>query len=216
MGTVIRFPGHSAASSTGTKSFAVTKSPVAVLIAMAKSFDSQTLPRRKRDTVVRSHDTPLSRINEAIPSSSNPLADMNFANSMWSNVHQVHNQVKPNCGFGAVEGARYPVHYVHMAKNSLKMNTKQRLAVRRFKPTFLREYRVAKGMSQSEAADALGYSDHTTLSKIENGKQPYDQALLEEAAILYDTSVWHLLFAPPGTTISDAIRIFQEATRPSK
>jgi transcriptional regulator with XRE-family HTH domain len=67
----------------------------------------------------------------------------------------------------------------------------------KWRRTYLREYRERAGLSQVDAAEQLGYADHSTLSKIENGHNPYNQELLENAAKLYKCSVFELLFIDP-------------------
>lgn len=49
---------------------------------------------------------------------------------------------------------------------------------------FLREWREFKKLSQEDAADRAEI-DRTSLSKVENGKVPYNQDLLERLALAY-------------------------------
>lgn len=51
-------------------------------------------------------------------------------------------------------------------------------------------------MTLESAAEALGIT-HASLSRIERGKQPYSQAILEGAADLYGTDVASLLMRDP-------------------
>jgi transcriptional regulator with XRE-family HTH domain len=51
-------------------------------------------------------------------------------------------------------------------------------------PTFLREWREFRDLSQEEVADRLEI-DRTTLSKIERRLLPYNQDFLERAALVY-------------------------------
>lgn len=78
--------------------------------------------------------------------------------------------------------------------------------------TFLREWRVFRNLSQETAASRMGI-DRTTLSKIERGKVPYDQALLERAADAYACEPADLIMRDPKSplwTLLDAIRAVPE------
>jgi transcriptional regulator with XRE-family HTH domain len=68
--------------------------------------------------------------------------------------------------------------------------------------TYFREWRLALGLSLEAAAAALGTSG-ATLSRIERGRQPYNQDLLEKAAALYGCDPAELLVQDPddGTRV---------------
>jgi transcriptional regulator with XRE-family HTH domain len=63
-------------------------------------------------------------------------------------------------------------------------------------PTFLKEWRKHRGLTQERAADRLGITQ-STLSKIENGVHPYDQDFLEAAALAYNCQPADLLMRNP-------------------
>lgn len=69
----------------------------------------------------------------------------------------------------------------------------------RFKPlrrTFLRHWREKNNLSQDQAAEAIGI-DRSQLSRIENGKAPYNQSFLESAAYIYKCDPQDLLMRNP-------------------
>ncbi|CAB5221156.1 HipB Predicted transcriptional regulators [uncultured Caudovirales phage] len=57
---------------------------------------------------------------------------------------------------------------------------------------FLRAKREEVGMSQSEAATALGYNSRDFLSRIENDRVPVPLNKISEIAILYKIDLSHL------------------------
>jgi hypothetical protein len=204
----------SSISGTTAKSSAVTRLSVALRKARAKSFDNQTLPRRSREMVVRSHEAPASRISEAISSSSSPLDCMNSESRMAPNVHTAHIDVKSDCASGAVEAAKAAVHIAHMAKTAGKSRPSERPNAKQWGPTYLRAWRQKAKLSLEKAAAEMGYRDHTMLSKIERGQQPYQQEILEAAAKLYGTTVWALLYCPPDIPPEQMFEAFQRSIRP--
>jgi transcriptional regulator with XRE-family HTH domain len=66
--------------------------------------------------------------------------------------------------------------------------------------SFLRAWRVHRGLSQEAAASRLDL-DRTTLSKIENGKVPYNQVLLEMAAEAYGCEPADLIMRDPKSEV---------------
>lgn len=67
--------------------------------------------------------------------------------------------------------------------------------------TFIREWREFRGMSLEEVGALVG-KDHSTLSKIERGKSPYSQDLLEALAEILDTDVASLLIRDPNVPVA--------------
>ena len=63
--------------------------------------------------------------------------------------------------------------------------------------TFLREWRNKAGKTLEAVAEHLHMS-HSQLSRIERGKQPYNQELLEALADLYMCDVVDLLIRDPS------------------
>lgn len=62
--------------------------------------------------------------------------------------------------------------------------------------TFIREWRETRGLTLEQLADRVG-TTHATLSRIERGKQPYSQALLEAIAEALQTDPPSLLIRNP-------------------
>lgn len=62
--------------------------------------------------------------------------------------------------------------------------------------TFIREWRVYAGLKQNEAAARLEI-EPSTLSRIETGKSPYDQDILERIALAYGCDPEDLLSINP-------------------
>ena len=57
----------------------------------------------------------------------------------------------------------------------------------------IRKRRKEIGMTQKELADKCGYTDHTTINKIENGKVDITFDRLKQIAMALDTSVIALI-----------------------
>lgn len=81
---------------------------------------------------------------------------------------------------------------------------------RPLRPTFLRQWREHNNLSQETAASRIGV-DRSLLSKIENGKAPYNQSFLEAAAYAYKCEPVDLLIRDPKSkngiwTLIDAVR----------
>lgn len=77
-------------------------------------------------------------------------------------------------------------------------------------PHFLRQWRKKAGLSQEAAADRVGI-DRTTLSKIESGKVPYNQDLLERLAFAYGCEPADLIAINP--TMWDGPRLIYDKLR---
>jgi len=67
---------------------------------------------------------------------------------------------------------------------------------RQLRRHFLQQWREFRGLTQEQAADRIGW-DRTTLGRVEKGRIPYGQGLLEAAAEAYDCEVWDLLNVDP-------------------
>lgn len=87
-----------------------------------------------------------------------------------------------------------------MAISAVCRNTDDMAPVKKTKhdraKTYLREWRKHRGVSQETAADRLEI-DPATLSRLENGKLPYNQDFLERAALAYGCEVTDLLTVNP-------------------
>lgn len=86
--------------------------------------------------------------------------------------------------------------------------------IRPLRRTFIRQWREYRDLNQDQAAERIGI-DRSQLSRIENGKAPYNQAFLEAAAYAYrcdpadllmrnpldETAIWSLVDAVRNATI---------------
>lgn len=61
---------------------------------------------------------------------------------------------------------------------------------------FLRHWRKFKGYTLEQVADRIG-TTHATLSRIETGKMPYNEPMLEALAEIYGTEPASLLMRDP-------------------
>lgn len=94
-----------------------------------------------------------------------------------------------------------------MAKKVVPRFKQQRRAI------FLRQWRKHRGLTLQQLAESIG-TTHPTLSRIETGKQPYSQGILEAAASRLNTDVASLLMRDP--TDSDAIWSLWERAKPGE
>ena len=64
---------------------------------------------------------------------------------------------------------------------------------------YLREWRLSKRpeLTQAKVADALDI-DQSVISRLETGKTPYEQIMLERLAKLYGCEPADLIHGPPG------------------
>lgn len=218
MGIVVQFPRHARTSAAGwsgatAKSSAVTSLPVTALIATAKSFDSQTLPRRKREIVVRSQEAPVSRTRDAMASSSSFSRTMNSDSCIGSNVRQVHKQVNPACASPGMEPPIVIVHDMHMARAQQQKRQKApKVKPAPWRLTYLRQWREKAGLSL-EAAGAEMHLGHSQLSRIERGLQQYNQNVLETAERLYSTTIWAILYCSPDAPPAAVMAAFNESVK---
>lgn len=78
-----------------------------------------------------------------------------------------------------------PFHAVRMAQQQTP-----------YRKTFLRAWRIFRDRSLESAADQMDLT-HSQLSKIERGLHPYNQRVLETAALEYGCTVTDLLTRAP-------------------
>lgn len=97
------------------------------------------------------------------------------------NIH-----VNSPCAPGTIGRILHFPHYVHMEHNRQRH--------------FLREWRKHRGKTLEQVAEAL-FMSHGNLSKIERGKVPYTQDLLEKLADLYMCSPPDLIIRDPSDPI---------------
>jgi transcriptional regulator with XRE-family HTH domain len=84
---------------------------------------------------------------------------------MTSNVHCVRISVNIFCAFGDVVKTPPPAHPVRMAKQPKSRH-------------YIREWRKFRELTLERLAERIGMT-HQNLGKIERGKVPYNQVLLE-------------------------------------
>jgi transcriptional regulator with XRE-family HTH domain len=82
---------------------------------------------------------------------------------------------------------------------------------RQLRRTFLREWRLYRGLTQEQAAERIGL-DHSTLGRIERRLVPYSQGMLEAAAEAYSCEPWDLLNVDPTKAgeVVDLTRILKD------
>lgn len=89
--------------------------------------------------------------------------------------------------------------------------------VTRFKqplrPIFMRQWRKHRGLTLKQVAESVGVK-HPTLSRIETGKQPYSQGILEAVADRLNTDVASLLMRDP--TAPEPIWTIWELAKPGE
>lgn len=72
---------------------------------------------------------------------------------------------------------------------------------RDFRPTFIRQWRQHRGKTLVQVAEEL-HVTHGYLSKVERGKQPYNQELLERLAEIFRCEPVDLLIRDPSEPAS--------------
>lgn len=79
---------------------------------------------------------------------------------------------------------------------------------------FIKEWREHRGLTQEQVADRVGIAA-TTWGRIENGKSPYSQDFLEEAAYALNCEPWDLLNRDPSKEgeVYDLMRHLDEAQK---
>ncbi len=95
------------------------------------------------------------------------------------------------------------LHLMYMARKQTERRVQPRFKAPIPRRTFIREWREFRGRTLEEAAEAIGPHikggiTHASLSRIERGKQPYKQPILEALAVYLETSVAALLSRRPG------------------
>lgn len=98
---------------------------------------------------------------------------------MGANVYQMHKDCKPFCAWSAL-------FHADVRRDTLCMGRH-----------FLRAWRKHRVKTLEQVADHLHMS-HSQLSRIETGKQSYNQELLEALADLYMCDVVDLLIRDPS------------------
>jgi transcriptional regulator with XRE-family HTH domain len=90
------------------------------------------------------------------------------------------------------------LHPMYMAKRVVSRLKGQP----KFRRTFIRQWREHRGLTLEALADRVGQAvggfTHASLSRIERGKQPYSQPILEALAHALQTDVASLLMRDPS------------------
>lgn len=113
---------------------------------------------------------------------------------MSGNVYQMHIEVNPLCAPAAMENAAHRVHATHIMVPKRKPKAKAKPA---WRPSNLRQWRESAGKTLEDAA-AKFHLTHGQLSRIERGLSPWNQKVLEMAALEYGCSILDLLVNEPG------------------
>jgi transcriptional regulator with XRE-family HTH domain len=107
----------------------------------------------------------------------------------------------------SIYAGKLAVHHAYMARVARVLPKSHR------RSTFIREWRKSKNLTLETVAHRLGVS-HATLSRIETGKQDYNQTLLELLAEEFGTDPVSLLIRNP--TDPDAIWSVWDQAKPSQ
>ena len=100
------------------------------------------------------------------------------------------------------------VHCVYMSNKVIP-----RFREPRYRPTFLRQWRKHRGLTLKQLAEAIG-TTHASLSRVECGKQPYSQAMMEAAAERLSIDVASILMRNPED--SEAIWSIWDQAKPGE
>lgn len=205
MGAVIRLPKQpharaSAGSNLSWKSSAVIAPPLYSLSFPIVDQSGRTIWRRIRLTVTR-----VTSMAEATSSSDNPRSFMNSDKCAMPDLYAGRTEeVKPICALGVLYRDNLPVHDAYMPAKKVVSRPKRP----EFRPPFIKQWRKYRNeMTQEQLAErvatylterglARGYS-HASVGRIENGKMPYKQPVLEAMADALGTDAASLLIRDP-------------------
>ena len=192
MGSVVRFPRHARASSTGSgkswKSSAETSPP-------ENSFNLPIVGQSGRQTrrLIREIVARVTPVADATSSSESPRADINSERCAMPDLYVKRTSpVKANCTSHVLYGDKLPVHNTYMAERAVK-KVVSRLKGPKFRPTFIKQWREHRGLTQQQLAERVteylqehGFRkkpySHASIGRIENGKMAYTQPVLEALA----------------------------------
>lgn len=202
MGTVIIWPGR-VHSRPRTKSSAVILPFDQALSLSRVSQFGRCTPRRMRLIVGR--DTPIA---EATCSSSSSRAFMMSDRCAITPMYAMRTKaVKRKCTPGVLADQNAGVHDTHMSKTAEK-KVAPRFKEPKFRPTFIKQWRKAKGLTQEQLAERVaqyladqgddkGYT-HASIQRLESGKIGYTQIVLEALADALGTDPASLLMRDPS------------------
>lgn len=116
--------------------------------------------------------------------------------------------VKTLCTFGAVHSSVGRVHDVHMTKRPPKRHVPGTRLRPLYQRTFIKQWREHREMSQEELAEKVaeyllendisekGYT-YASIGRMENGRIPYSQPIMEGISKALGVSVATLITTPP-------------------
>lgn len=132
--------------------------------------------------------------------------------------------VKAKCTPGVLYGDKPAVHDAYMAVRKEK-KVVSRLKRPQYAPTFIRQWRKKRGKTQEQLAELVTsylieqgirrkpYT-HASIGRIETGKMPYSQPILEAIADALATTPASLLMRDPES--QEAIWTLLEAAQPAE
>ena len=85
--------------------------------------------------------------------------------------------------------------------NAYMRGKQQKLPKKRYRPTFIRQWRLHRNLTLEQTAELVSetiHTTHATLSRIERGMSPYSQGLLERLAEVFRTDPASLLSLDPA------------------
>jgi DNA-binding XRE family transcriptional regulator len=192
---VVPFPNHARVSSTPSKakkSSAVTAPSVTRAMRSATSREGHPLP--SQSAVIQPPVTPMDCANSPRLMLFDSKYSASFMETTFSAAKTLA-QVKVLVPLHGQEGA--PASHFSMGK---KLAAKRKPAEKAPPPplqrTYIREWRVVRGLSQTELGEAVELST-ATISQIENAKTGYSQANLEAIALALNVHPIDLLVCDP-------------------
>lgn len=168
----------------------MTSPPVARAIFSATSRDGQPLPSQRE--VIQPAETSIWRAKSPRLM---PLDSRYSANRMGEAFSLTKTLVQEKFQFGCVDRGAVPVPHFGVTKKSSK-TVKSRLKRKPLHPTFIRQWRKFRGLTQERLADRVGMSNGN-LSEIENGNTAYTQETLEAFADALQCTPADLLMRNP-------------------
>jgi transcriptional regulator with XRE-family HTH domain len=117
-------------------------------------------------------------------------------------------KVKPDCALGDVQRPRPVVHDAYMIQRITKRPPPGARLRPLYQRTYIKQWREYREMSQEELAEAVGeylsengisekgYT-HASIGRIENGRMPYSQPIMEGISQALRVPVATLITVPP-------------------
>lgn len=123
-------------------------------------------------------------------------------------VHPAYNQCQALCAPGAITESGAPVHDAYMRKRAPKRPVPGPRLRPLYQRTFIRQWREYREMSQEELAERVaeylleneisekGYT-YASIGRMENGRIPYSQPIMEGISKALGVTVATLITTPP-------------------